>query len=339
MLYGLTMRTTTFALVSLLSACVAPIGERDHDDFGPDAGVVDGQQATGACDDLKTVTMNLTVSGSSNFNGLPTSCWKLNGKLTITGPAVTSIDKLGDLREVTDLEINDADITAFNTKTNVEVGGDIYIHNNDKLTDISKIVAKSTTRSIRVEYNAVLANLGGTTRASIVSGLTSITNNPKLITVDFSSAQRLEGGVTISDNAQLQGIQLTALQSVGAFSIERNVALTNINSMSSMTQVHGAFSINDNDGLVTLGTFGTGITFGSSVTISNNAKLTDTGQIQHAGSIIGALYVNNNLQLDVSKAHDIGCCVVTAGIAFSGNKTTTCNGQHYCLNTQNNCYR
>jgi hypothetical protein len=339
MLYGLTMRTTSLALASLLTACVAPIGDRTHDDFGPDAGV-DGSSATGgSCDDLKIVTMNLTVSGSANFNGLPTSCWKLNGKLTITGPAVTSVDKLGDLREVNDLEINDADITAFNTKNAVEVGGDIYIHNNDKLTDISKIVAKSTTKSLRIDFNPLITNLGGTNKATIVSGVTSITNNVKLGTVDLASAQRLEGGVTISDNGALTAIQLPTLQSVGSFAIERNPLLTSISSMSSMTQVHGLFTINDNDSLVSLGQFGTGITFGSGVTISNNLKLADTGAIQYAGSVIGVVSVNNNTALDVTRAHDIGCCVVTGGFTASGNKTTQCAGNHYCLNTQQNCYR
>jgi len=339
MLYGLTMRTTSLALVSLLTACVAPIGDRTHDDFGPDAGV-DGSTATGACDNLKTVTMNLTVTGSANFNNLPTTCWKLNGTLTISGPAVTSVDKLGDLREVTNLEINDADISAFNTKTTVEVGGDIYIHNNDKLTDISKIVAKSTVKSLRVEFNPLLTNLGSTNKATIVSGLTSITNNPKLGTVDLSSAQRLEGGVAISDNAALTTIQLTTLQSVGAFSVERNPLLTTLSNMSSMTQVHGLFTINDNDSLVTLGQFGTGITFGNSITISNNLKLADVGALQYAGSVLGTMAFNNNSALDVTRAHDVGCCVPgTGAFSASGNKTTTCNGNHYCLNTQQNCNR
>ncbi|HUS33244.1 MAG TPA: hypothetical protein VMZ53_32300 [Kofleriaceae bacterium] len=332
------MRTTNLALVSLLSACVAPIGDRDHDNFGPDAGV-DGSSATGACDDLKIVTMNLTVSGASNFNNLPTTCWKLNGKLVITGPAITSVAKLGDLREVTDLEINDADIAKFDTKAAVDVSGDIYIHNNDKLTDIANIVAKSTVKSIRVEYNPLLPNLGGLNRASIVSGATSITNNLKLTAVDFTSMQRLEGGVTISDNTVLTSIQLSSLQSVGNVSISRNPALTTLSNMSSMTNVHGAFSIDDNDALVSLGQFGSSITVDTNVTIANNAKLTDTGAIDHATRIFGTVAINNNAQLDVSKAHDIGCCVATGAFTATGNKTNQCNGNHYCLNNQQNCYR
>jgi hypothetical protein len=106
-----------------------------------------------------------------------------------------------------------------------------------------------------------------------------------------------------------------------------------------MTDVHGAFTINDNDALVSLGTFGQAINFGATVTISNNAKLTDTGALEHATTILGVLSVTNNSQLDVTRAHDIGCCVLTGGFNVAGNKTNQCNGGHYCLQTQNNCYR
>jgi hypothetical protein len=334
------MRTTTLAFVSLLSACVAPIGEREHDDFGPDAGV-DGSSVTpGACDDLKVVTMNLVVSGTSHFNNLPTTCWKLVGKLTITGPAISSVEKLGDLREVTlGLEINDADLSEFNPKTNVEVGGDIVIINNDKLTNISKVVAKTTVNSIRVEYNPLLTSLGGLSRAATVAAATTISNNAKLTSIDLSSASRLEGGLTIRDNVALTSIQLTVLSSVGPFTIERNSLLTSISNMSSMTDVHGAFTVNDNDALVSLGQFGTGIRFAGAVTLSNNAKLADTGAISHATYITGVVAVNNNLQLDVTRAHDISCCVQTAGLSATGNKTTACQGNHYCINNgQQACF-
>lgn len=322
------MRTKLIALAMLLGACVAPISDRTHDDFGPDAGVDGG--ATG-CDNFKTVTMNLTVSGSASFNNLPTTCWKLNGKLTITGPAVASVAKLGDLREVSDLEIYDSDLTRFDSKGPIEVSGDIYIHNNDKLTDLTNVVAKTQVNSIRVEYNPVLPSIGGVGRAAIVAGATTIQDNVKLGTLDLGSAQRLEGGLTISDNTVLTTIQLTALQSVGSISIARNPALTNLSNMSAMTNIHGAFTLDNNNALVTLGTFGTSITVDTNITISNNAKLADTGAILHATRIFGTVSINYNAALDVTKAHDIGCCVPTGAFGATGNKTTQCAGNHYCL--------
>ena len=335
------MRTTRLTLTAMLcsavAACVSPIGEREHDGVGPDAGV-DGSTATGACADLKIVTMNLTVSGSSNFNNLPTTCWKLNGKLVITGPAVTSVAKLGDLREVNDLEINDADITTFDTKAPVDVTGDIYIHANDKLTDITNVAAKSTVKSIRVEDNAALTKLGGLSKVNVVSGATSVANNLKLTSVDLGSAQRLEGGLSVTDNGALGTITLTAMQSVGNLTIARNPVLSNIGSMSAMTNIHGTFTIDDNDALITLSTLGTGVTIDLGLVISNNLKLADTGQLQHASRIFGAIAVTSNSALDVSLGHDIGCCVASAGFTAANNKTTQCDGQHYCLQTQQNCF-
>jgi hypothetical protein len=75
------------------------------------------------------------------------------------------------------------------------------------------------------------------------------------------------------------------------------------------------------------------------VTLSNNAKLADTGAISHATYITGVVAVNNNLQLDVTRAHDISCCVQTAGLSATGNKTTACQGNHYCINNgQQACF-
>src|SRR4051812_3579371 len=199
LLKRLTMRTTTLALLCAVAGCMSPIDERQHDDFGADAGV-DGSSASGVCDDYKIVTMNLTVSGSSNFNNLPTTCWKLNGKLTITGPAVNSVAKLGDLREVNDLEIGDSALSKFDSKSAIEVAGDVYIHDNGSLSDIANIHAKSTLRSLVVQTNPSLTSLGGIASATIVSGTTTISSNNKLVTIDLGSAQRLEGGLTISNN-------------------------------------------------------------------------------------------------------------------------------------------
>lgn len=325
---------TPLLLVMTLGACVSPIGEREHEDFGADAGA--GSAVTG-CDDLKIVTMNLTVSGTSAFTGLPTTCWKLNGKLVVTGPAVTSLAKLGDLREVTDLEINDSELTKLDMMRTLDVSGDIYIHHNDKLTDIAGLAPKSTVKSIRVEYNPLLTSLGGLKAATIVSGVTSITNNIKLSAVDLSGAQRLEGGLTVSDNGALASINLTALQSTGAITIARNPALTSITG-SALSQVHSTFTLDDNDALTTLGQFGTGITFSSGVSVTGNAKLSSLGALSHAQTVLGIISINNNSVLDLTYAHEVGCCVTSGGFTAQNNMYQDCQGGHWCQN-QHNCYR
>jgi hypothetical protein len=328
----------TAILLALLSACVAPMGEREHEDFGADAGVGSGSSTPTGCDDLKIVTQNLTISGTSTFNNLPTTCWKLSGKLVVTGPAVTSLAKLGDLREVTDLELNDSELTKIDTKNPLEISGDIYIHHNDKLTDLTGIAPKSTVKSIRVEYNPVLTNVGALKNAAIVSGPTSIANNLKLQTIDLSGAQRLEGGLTISDNGALTGVTLTALQSTGAITIARNPVLTTIGVGSALNQVHSTFTLDDNDALTSLGQFGTSITFSSGVAVTGNAKLASLGQLSHAQSVLGIISINNNAALDLTYAHEVACCVTSGGFTAQNNMYQNCEGGHWCQN-QHNCYR
>jgi hypothetical protein len=332
------MRTTTMALLCSLAAC-APMSDRENDWSGPDAGV-DDSSASGACDDLEIVNQaNLTISGSSGFADLPTTCWKLNGKLTLTGPAITSLDKLGDLRGVNDLEINDTDLTRFNTRSQIDVTGDIYIHHNDLLTEIANVLPKGSVRNIRIESNAALTGLGNVSRATVVSGATAILGNAKLAAADLSSAQRLEGGLTIQDNGALTSINLSSLQSVGNLTIARNALLTTVGTMSSMTNVHGTFTIDGNNSLTTLGTLGNAILVDVGISITNNAKLSDLGQLAHASRVFGTVNISNNLQLDVTRAHDIGCCVQTGAFTASNNRTNQCSGNHYCLNTQQNCFR
>ncbi len=332
------MRTTTMALLCSLAAC-APLSDRDNDWSNADGGV-DGSSAGGACDDLEVVHQaSLTISGTSGFNGLPTGCWKLDGKLTLTGPAVTSVAKLGDLRGVTDLEINDTDLAKLDTRTQFDVTGDIYIHHNDQLTEIANVYPKGAVETIRIEYNGALAGLGNVSRATVVVGATSIISNAKLAAADLSSAQRLEGGLVIQDNGALTSINLSALQSVGNLTIARNALLTTVGTMSSMTNVHGTFTIDSNASLTTLGTLGNAILVDLGISITNNAKLSDVGALAHANRVFGTVNISNNLQLDVTKAHDIGCCVQTGAFTASNNKTNQCSGTHYCLNTQQNCYR
>lgn len=335
------MRTTTMALFcSLLSGgCVAPVGNPGSGDHGvgPDAGVDTGA-AAGTCDELEERTMNLTISGASGFTGLPASCWKLNGKLTLTGPAVTSLAKLGDLRGVTDLEIDDTALTTIDTKSKLDVTGDIHIHHNDKLADLANIVPKSTVDSIVVEHNAALTSLGGLAQAKVVVYGTTIANNPKLATADLGYVQRLEGGLSVRDNAALTTLDLESLQSAGDVTIANNAALKTITTTSAFTNVHGSLRIENNDALVTLGSFGHSLVVDLSVIVTGNLRLADVGSLDRAANVFGAVQITSNSALDPTKAHDIGCCVPTGAFTASNNSNGGCDGNHWCL-SQRNCYR
>lgn len=334
------MRTLTMAFVCSLAAAAAgcaPVGNTGDYTVGPDAGV-DAATAGGPCNELVEKTLDLVITGASGFGGLPTTCWKLNGKLTLRGPAVTSLAKLGDLRGVTDLEIDDTDLTAIDTSARVDVTGNIHIHHNDRLADIANIAPKGMVDSIVVEYNAALPNLGGLAGAQRVVQQTTIANNAKLATIDLGGAQRLEGGLAVRDNVTLATLDLKSLQSAGAVAIISNPALQTITTTSILGNVHGSLTIDNNDALVTLGTLGASLIVDSGVVVTGNAKLTDLGGLTRAANVLGAVQITSNGALHPTTAHDVGCCVPTGAFTASSNMNASCSGDHWCLATRN-CYR
>jgi hypothetical protein len=325
------MRTTLRALLcSFVATACAPIGEHagaNHDD--PDAGV-DGATSA-ACDQFETKTMDLTISGSAGFTNLPAGCWKLNGKLTLTGPAVTSLAKLGDLREVRDLVIDDTDLTKLDTKSIVEVSGDVTVRYNDKLTDLGNLAVKPLAKSIVVEYNAELTSLGGLAKAEVISGATTVRNNAKLASLDLGRATRLEGGIVVQDNALLAKADLHSLTSTADFTIRNNAALADLGTLAALHNVHGSFTLDNNDSLVTLAnTMMTASTIVDlNLVITGNAKLTQLGGLAHMQYVTGTVTANSNSELTMCEIRTIDCCVDTGQVLASGNKTTSCNTSGY----------
>ena len=333
------MRTTTMALLCSLAACAAPVGGGGggYDNDGPDAGA-DGSAANRPCTDMEELTMDLPIAGTSGFTNLPTTCWRLKGKLTISGPAVTSVAKLGDLREVEYLELNNTDLTSFDSLANVDVTREIWIRYNDKLTGIGKLAVRGEATSITIENNPLLENAGGLGEATRVTGLTKIVNNPKLAAVNLGAATRLEGGLEVRENAALKSLDLRALQSVGSVTIANNGELNQITTSSSLGFVQGSLYIENNDKLTTLGQLGTGVQISTNLVVSGNAALSDLGDLQHANRIFGQVTLTSNASLDTTAAHAIGCCVNTGGFSAGNNKNNSCGGNHWCQNTQN-CFR
>ena len=327
-----TMRTTIKALLcSIIATACAPIGDRGDDFDGPDAGV-DAGSAAATCDQIETKTMNLSVSGTAAFNGLPGKCWKLVGTLTITGSTLTSVAGLKDLREVQDLVIENTALTKIDTMSNFTVSGNVTIRNNTKLTDLSKVDAMSTLSSLTVETNAELASFGGLTKATIVTGMTKIANNPKLATLSLGSTQRLEGGLIISDNQLLGTVDMHSVNSTGAIDIRNNGNLTML-TLTGLQQVHGNLTIDNNDKLESLAGIATGINVSApyGVWLTNNAVLKNVQSIARAVFIYGAVTINANPQLTYTSAHEIYCCADTGPVAIGGTVNQgNCGGGHYC---------
>lgn len=321
------MRTTLTAMLCSLATACAPIGERGSDDEGPDAGV---GSASATCDQIETKTMDISISGTAGFSGLPTRCWKLNGKLTLAG-AMTSLDKLGDLREVRDLVIDGTDLAKFDTKSIVEVTGNLTIRYNNKLADITNVVPKATSASITIEYNPELVGIGGVSKASVVTGATTVRNNNKLAKLDLGAATRLEGGLLVQDNPVLGTIDLKMLDSVKDLTIRNNTGLYDLGTFAALDYVHGTLTIDNNDNLTTLGnTMMSGnIVVDLNVVVSGNLKLTEVGGLAHLKYVGGTVNATGNSALTYCEIREIDCCVDSGQVLHSGNQTSSCGQSGY----------
>jgi hypothetical protein len=331
-----TMRITIKALLcSLLATACAPIGEHGGDD-GPDAGTDAGSAST-VCDNYEQRSLDLTISGDAGFNGLPTKCWKLNGKLTLSGPAVTSLAKLGDLREVRDLIIDNTALAKLDSKSTLQVSSTVTIKNNPSLADLANLTLAPEVAALTVEYNSALTTLGGLSKAVVVTGATTIRNNAKLTSIALGSATRLEGGIAISDNAALKSLDLHSLASTRDFTIKNNAALTSLGSMPALEFIHGSLTIDNNDALSTLdNTMMAGSTWADrkvqvdlSVSVTNNAALTEIGAVAHFLRIGGSATITGNGQLTFCEAREVDCCVNVSSGLIDANKTTTCGTSGY----------
>ena len=335
-LKGSTMRTsTTLLMCSALAAC-AQVGERGGN-AGPDAG--SGSSTNRTCDDLQTITGDLTVTGASGFTGLPEGCWELTGKLTLRGPAITSLDKLGDLRTVAGLELDSTALTRIDTPSSIDVTGDVAIHHNARLTDIGNLQPHGELASLMVEYNDSLTTLGGLSEVTRVTGSTMIDSNGKLTTLDLSRATRLEGGLEIADNTALTMVKLDELTSVGAMTLRHNPALATITSLSALQYVHGTLTIDDNDQLTGLDSMsGTMTSIDGGIVVTGNAQLASLGQLTHVGVIGGSVSITSNTNLSYCQPQPFTCCMQIAGtLTISGNNGTSCTTHSWCWNDNTGC--
>lgn len=327
------MRLASLTLAPLLAAGCVSVG--DHGTGRTKPSPVD----TTGCTGVVSVPGDVTVTSDDPLDGVPTGCWALEGKLTLLGPGVTSAAALGDLRSVHDLEIDGTGLTALDVTTTLSVAGDLSITNNTALADLGKLVPRGQISSLVVEYDDALANLGGLSQVTAITGNTSIDNDRALTDIDLSAATSL-GGLAIDDDMALTKIELPAATSAGSIAIANNPALTSLGSMSALTAVHGSLLIGNNAALPGLGALGTTLgTIEQNVLILGNANLAELGQLAHAGGIGGSIEIANNSHLDYCAAAAVGCCVSAASVQIFNNQSTSCNGGNtpWCWTEQDGC--
>jgi hypothetical protein len=328
--------TTTLFVCSTLGACLPSSRIHHVDDVDAGGSNTTTQQT---CDSPTVVTGDLTINGS-DFSMVPSTCWTLGGKLMLSGSSVTSLDKLGTLQSATAIEISHTALTKLDTKQALAVTGDVSIHDNATLSDISNLAPATTIASLYVVNNGALADLAKLSTVQTIAGAVLFETNNKLATLDLSQVARIEGTLTIQNNAVLATTKLPALASVYTFTVRNNPVLTSFGSLGALQYVHGDLLIDNNVLLAGLSDAMTGTiaTIDSSLTITNNPVLTSLGQLAHTG-LAPTINISNNQQLGWCLAREVGCCVQHDGTATTQNDMNqNCQTHSWCYQQNGGCY-
>jgi hypothetical protein len=335
------MRTTalTSSLLALMAAGAgcAQIGGGMGDMTGADAGT-----EADSCDTPIVKTMDVTLSDATTMKTIPTTgCWQLKGTLTVSGTA-TSLAKLGDLRTVDDLVINNAGLASIDTMMPLAVTHSIDVEGNANLASLANVTLPNDAScityidSVTVKANPKLTDLGGVANMMCVASAAIISNNVNLTAVHLDQAQRLEGGLEISYNDRMTTLTLGNVQSITHdMIIQNNKALTAFTTLAKLHYMHGSVFIDSNPVLTNLPTemvTSPSPTVEVNLTITNNATLTQLGAFTKLFGVNGIINITNNAQLDYCQAQEIGCCVGHNGTAMisSGNKSHTCSTHPTC---------
>jgi len=165
------------------------------------------------------------------------------------------------------------------------VGGNIYIHDNDSLMDISFMGNFDTIHgSISIGNNDILPNFNGLEHIKCIEGGAYIANNDMLVTMaGFDSLTTVGEYLTIGHtdfggNESLVSLAgLNNLKSVGThLMISRNPYLVNLTALMGLESIGGDIDMYHNIGLTSLSGLDN-INYKTIVnlTITNNSNLTD----------------------------------------------------------------
>lgn len=371
------MRFTTLLLTALAgvttTGCALTVGGNEcercaDDDDGTDPSAT-ARDCSGENVVIKTVKKDITIDSDADFANLPSDakkyCWALDGILRIESDKVTSLEKLGDLLNVNDIEIVDTKLTELDfLQDQVEVYGHVRIAGNAKLTSLSPLRASKYTgpvdedfvQSYIVDNNAELTSIGGLKYLTQSHDQLTFTNNPKLSSLELPELTKVDGlgAITITNNG-ITTLTMTSLTSVSSIDVSQNPVLTMVANMRVVTTtggvqfksnpkltslgttnllmyVGGNLVVDDNDSLTDLGGFTSSMqkVIGS-VNVSNNGALTNLGQLSRLSQgINGTVSIMNNPVLGYCPAWELDRCVVSGAVTNSGNGNTQSNCPHWC---------
>lgn len=356
--------TTLIAFCLLHTACLAEVGGDECDGprctSGGGQGSGSGSATSATCTDPEELVAPITIRSDADFEALPEGCWSLNATLRLEGPGVTSFARLGDLLEVNDLEIVDTALTSISARTPVKVWGSLLVSGNTRLTALANLAverwdgptADGVPFSVAyvIRNNPVLTTIDGLAYIAQVDRDLRITDNAQLGVVELPELARVTGTVQIS-NTGATAVRLANLATVGRLEVtsnpklgqlgglaatsitgdvilRANPVLTTIGTMSSLTRIGGALTIDDNDALVDLGALTTQLgQIGGALAVTGNAKLTSIGRLGRLTTGIGSsITITGNPQLSQCAAIEVDHCVTGGTAIIQNNLTqTSCN--------------
>ena len=204
---------------------------------------------------------------------------------------------LGDITVATQAAVNALRTTLISTDT---IDGDLTIGYTDTgstsditdLTPLGNIV--HITGNLIIQQNGQLVRQKSLTNLQTIGGYFSVSNNDRLIALNFSKLQTIGGYFSVSNNARLTAFDFSKLQTIGGyFQMNDNARLTAFN-FSKLQTIEGYFQVFQNANLSTLGNFSRLQTIEGYVNVSNHDALTTLGNFPVLDSIRGYFSVTNN---------------------------------------------
>ena len=271
--------------------------------------------ATARCTDVQVIVGNWTLTGRDQVSAaVPAGCYQIDGSLTVTGPAITTLAPLGDLRGVRDLIIDDTRLTTIDTLSPLRVTGSIAVNHNQVLVDLGKLEVSpgDTLGSVSVKFDPQLRDLDRLSQVGAIEGGLEIGLADALTSIALPEVDRIEGGLRIHDNDALIAIDLPGITSItGDLTIQNNPAWAEL-ALWELHVVHGNVVIDNNDALDELPGVSAPESIDGNLQITNNATLTGIGAFLRATQVRGRLEVVDNPSLHYDP-HSLHWCTAASG--------------------------
>ena len=338
------MRFTTLITLFGLTGAVGCISEVGGDECigarcpgqGTGSGSASGSGSDDGCEEL---VQNLTIRTAADFDGLPDTCWTLNGNLRLEGAAITSLAKLGPLTEVNDLEIVDTQLASIDAPKTIQVWGSLLVSGNGKLASLSNLAVERWTGPVAggaawtvgytIRDNAALTSIDALRYIKQVDRDLRITGNTRLGSFGFEELTRISGGLYIANTAAT-AVRFPSLATVTRIELANNASLSSIAAYAA-TQI-GELVVDNNDALTDLAALVPSQRINGAVTITNNNALTSLGRLaQLPEGVRSTVTITGNPSLVSCRANEVAHCgqVGTTAAVIQNNGSTSCNGC-YC---------